>query len=251
MLALPALVLFMAWFKVADGRVVCSGQISRDPFVAWIATAEGSAAITAIAAGLRFRLFGKSRAARRQVWRELSTAIRSEQGRAALQDAADIYSRCITSLAYAQGLPRTTIDLHRLVLVPRALIADRSRAAISTRLSQCGAFATRPEAERSFLLQAVMAQVDDAMCQAKPSIHKPLKGSEGWAFIGVDSRFQWVDRYWSGERWTGHWFVYELPPARLSRANRSAIEQAAARLGESVGNLSRDRRQALVQLAAS
>jgi len=241
----------MGWFKVNDGRVLCNGQISRDPFDAWIATREGSAAIAAVAAGLRFRLLGKRRAARRQVWRELTTAIRSEQGRAALQDAADIYSRCITSLAYAQGLPRTTVDLHRLVLVPRALIAARARAGISARLSQCGAFANRPPAERSFLLETVMAQIDDAMRQAKPTVHKPLKGSDGWAYIAVDTRFQWVDLYWSGERWAGHWFVYELPPARLSRGSRSAIEEAVGGLRESVGNLPRERRQALVQLAAS
>src|SRR3954470_13368154 len=140
----------MGWFKVRDGRVVCSGQVSREPFAAWIATREGSAAVAAVAATLRFKLFGKVRAARRQVWRELVTAMRSDDGRAALQGAADVYCRSITSLAYAQGLPRTTIDLHRLVLVPRALIADRARAAISARLSQCAAFAGRPQAERTF-----------------------------------------------------------------------------------------------------
>ena len=59
----------MGWFKVTDGRVVCGLKLSRDPFAAWTATREGSAAIAAVAGTLRFRLFGKVRAARRQVWR--------------------------------------------------------------------------------------------------------------------------------------------------------------------------------------
>ena len=207
----------MAWFKVTDGRVVCGRKLSRDPFAAWTATQEGSAAIATVAGTLRFRLFGKVRAARRQVWRELSAALCSDEGRAALQGAAGDYSRCITSLAYAQALPRTTIDLHRLVLVPRALIADRARAAISARLAQHSVFQSRPPAERSFLVETVMAQVDDAMRLAKPTVQRPLHGSDNWAFVAVDTRFQWVNLYWSGERWAGHWFVYELPPARLSR----------------------------------
>lgn len=251
MLALPCPILVMGWFKVNDGRVSYSEQVSRDPFSGWIATVEGSAAIAAVAAGLGFRLLGKTRAARKQVWREVLLALRSAEGRAALQDSADFYSRCLISLAYAQALPRATVALHRLVLIPRALVAERARASISARLDQCAAFAARPPAEREFLYTTVLGQVDVAMRNAKPTLQKPLRGQDGWVVIGADTRFEWVDRYWSGEGWTGHWFLYEMPRTRLSRADRAAVERAVETMRTSVDNLSRERRHALVKLAAT
>ena len=241
----------MGWFKIGDGRVIHSGQVSRDPFMAWTATAEGAAAIAAVAATMRFKLLGKTRAARKQIWRELLEVLRSADGRAALQDSADAYIRSLMSLAYAQSLPRATVALHRLVLVPRALVAERARTAISQRLDQCPACVARPAAEREFLYSTVMAQIDESMRAAKPTLQKPLKGQDGWVVIGADTRFEWVDRYWSGDGWTGHWFLYELPRTRLSRADRRTIDSALETMRTSVENLSRERRHALVKLATT
>ncbi len=241
----------MAWFKVSDGRVVYPGNIDRAPYNAWLVTREGTAAIATVAGHLGFQLFGRTRAARNRVWREIQAAAKSTDGRAALQAAADAYVRSISSLAYAQGLPRLTVGLRRLVLVPRALVADRARSATTSRLTQCRALAERPLPERDFLFETVLTQVDEAMRLAKPSIHQPLRGADGWNVIGADTRFQWVDRYWSGQSWTGHWFVYELPRTPLSRADRNAVERAVLHLRASVANLPRERRYALVKLAAT
>lgn len=241
----------MGWFKVNDGRVVYSGQVSRDPYATWTATAEGSAAVGAVAAGMRFKLLGKVRAARKQIWRELVEVLRSPDGRAALQASADDYNRSLISLAYAQALPRATVGLHRLVLVPRALVAERARVAICAQLDQRAAIASRPAAERQFLYSTVMSQIDESMRGAKPSVQRPLKGQDGWVVIGADTRFEWVDRYWSGDGWTGHWFLYELPRTRLSRADRKALDAAVNTMRASVENLSRERRHALVKLAAT
>jgi hypothetical protein len=241
----------MSWFKVDDGRVLCSGQISRDPFTAWTVTPEGSAAVVAVAASMRFKLLGKARAARNRIWRQLFSALRSADGRLALQSSADLYVRSLTSLAYAQALPRTTVGLHRLVLVPRAILADRARAAISAQTCHYALFAERPAPERDFLIGAVMAQVDEAMRYAKPTSRKPVRGYDEWVVIGADMNFQWVDRYWSGDGWTGHWFLYERPRTGLSRADRGAIERAVEAMRASVHNLSRERRQALIKLATT
>lgn len=239
----------MSWYRVREGRVVFAGALRREPYDAWIATTEGKQAIDAVAKTIGFRLFGRARAARKRVWRELTAAAQSEQGRAALQAAADLYAKSISALAYAQGLPRATIELRRLVLVPRALIAGRARTAVTARLLQCTAFAERPSAEREFLLETTLNEIDTAMRRAQPSVKRPVRAAEEWVCVGADTRFAWVDQYWSGTGWSGHWFVYELPRQPLSRAHRKALEGAVEQLVASLGTLSRERRQAVVQLA--
>ena len=241
----------MPSFKVAGGRVVYTGRLTREPYTSWTATRDGSAAIAEVAKELGFRLFGRTRAARRQIWRELDAAARSEEGRAAMQAAADLHIRTIGTLAYAQGLPRTTVGLRRVVLIPRALVASRARAAVSGRLGECPAFASRPVRQRDFVFERVLAEVDAAARLAQPSVQRSIASGSEWSLIGADKRFQWVDQYWSGAGWTGHWFVYEQPREPLARSDRQAVEKAVDALKSSIVNLSRERRHALVQLAAS
>jgi hypothetical protein len=240
----------MSWYRVRDGRVVFSGTLSREPYSAWVATKEGAAAIDAVAKQIGFRLFGRKRAARSRVWRELADAAKSEDGRSALQAAADLYVRTISTLAYAPGLPRSTVELRRLVLVPRALVSGRARTAIADRLRQCRPFAERPVAERDFMLESALHQIDAAMQRARLSVKGPVRAADEWGCIGADTRFAWVDQYWSGPGWSGHWFVYELPRGPVSRATRKAIDRAVDQLNAGLRTLSRERRQALVQLAA-
>lgn len=241
----------MAWYKVADGRVVYAGKISREPYAAWIDSKAGSEAIAIVAKGIGFRLLGRARAARTRVWRELSAAAASEDGRVALQAAADLYLRTISTLAYAQGLPRATIGLRRLVLVPRALVAGRARAAIAARLRECGVFSERPVPEQDFLFEAALSQVDAAVRAASPSVSSPVRAPDEWGCVGAETRFAWVDQYWSGTGWSGHWFVYELPRTPLSRSDRKAVERGIEELSASLRSLSRERRHAVVRVAST
>ena len=240
----------MSWFKVRDGRLGFTGTLTREPYAAWVATAEGARAIDAVATTIGFRLFGRKRAARSRIWREMAAAATSDEGRSALQAAADLYAGTISTLAYAQGLPRTTIELRRLVLVPRALVAGRARTAVTARLMQCRVFAERPPAEREFLFETALTQIDAAIRAARPSVQRPVRAADEWVCVGADTRFAWVDQYWSGPGWSGHWFVYELPRQSLSRATRKALDRGVDQLNAGLGTLSRERRQALVQLAA-
>src|SRR6476469_4926317 len=103
----------MSWFRVSRDRLEYRGRITREPFTRWTQTTEGAAAITRIAAGLRFSLFGRNRAARRQLWRSLDAATRTHSVTTAIAAEAPRFMQVVARLAYSEGLPRAVIALHR------------------------------------------------------------------------------------------------------------------------------------------
>ena len=125
----------MSWFRVSGGRLEYRARITREPFTRWTRTAEGTAAITRVAAGLSFSLFGRRRAARRRLWRSLDAAARAQSVTNAIAAEAPRFMQVVARLAYSDGLPRAVIALHRLVVVPRAMIAGHARVGLSKRLA--------------------------------------------------------------------------------------------------------------------
>lgn len=241
----------MSWFKVSNGRLVCQKRLDRAPYTAWVATSPGRSAIAHVASGLGFRLFGKTRAAQRLVWREIDAVARSDEGQRALADAARLFERAVSDLALAPALPRCHVGLRRLVLVPRALAAGRTRSAVVQRFAACRGIGDRPALERDFFIEQVLREIDEGVRVSRPSVRRPIHAGGDWACVGGDTRFLWVDELWSGRGWSGHLFMYEFPPAGLSRRDAKAVESAIADLQTAILDLSRERRHALVKVAAS
>jgi hypothetical protein len=241
----------VAWFRVSKGRLEYSGRISRGAYRQWTATKEGSAAIARTASGIRFSLLGRTRAARSRIWRVLEAPSRAELVAAAIHVEADRYMAVIASLAYSPQLPRAHVALRRLVLVPRAMIAGRARSALYERLRQTTEVRGLDEDVQIFFLEQILKEMDAALQAASPSPAKPVDVADGWACVGADTGLVWVDPLWSGPEWTGHVFVYELPPAGLNRRDRKALERAAADMRHSIGLLSRNQRIETVRAAGA
>ena len=240
----------MSWFDVSDERLGYRGRLDRLPYDAWIQTPEGTGAVNAVASGLGFRLLGRKRAARRQLWTALSDAARAEPLRSSLDAAADLYMGAMSDLAYAAGLPRTQVALRRVVIIPRVMVAARARSTVSPKLLRCAGMPDVDEAVRMFFFDEVITQLDGGVQRARPAPTRPVGAPQHWKCIGVDTRYAWVDPYWSGPNWFGHVFLYEWPPAGLSRRDRKVLEGAMTDLQSAIGTLSRERRHELVRAAA-
>ena len=237
----------MRWFRVSNGRLEYRGRITREPFMRWTETKEGTAAIARVAAGIRFSLFGRSRAARRRIWRALEDASRVESLVAAVRTEAARYMEVLASLSYSDTLPRVHIALHRLVLVPRALIAGRARAALFERLGEMPALAGLDDSARIFFLEQLVKEMDAALQLGSPSPRRPIHAHDEWACVGVSKGLVWVDPLWAGADGTGHVFMCELPRTGLSRRDRKAVEAAIAGMAASVSSLSARQRIAMVR----
>lgn len=239
----------MDWFVVKQGRLRYRGRLSREPYLAWLKTPEGAKALQAAAGTYRFGLFSTARA-RRRLWRALETAARTAAVRHAIDEEAAHFGITLAHVGYAPGLPRTHLALHRLVLVPRALVAARARTGVRMRLWHLSAFKAVDESVRAFFCEQLLVELDNAIDTAEPSAKRPVEAGEGWSCVGAERPYVWVDPLWAGEHWVGHVFMYEFPRSGLSRAQRRELDEAVAVLQKSVAMLSKLQRDTLVRLAA-
>ena len=240
----------VGWFSVARGRLEYRGRITRDPFTKWTATQEGRQAVAREAQRLRFRLLGRSIRARHRIWRALDVAARTESVVAAIRSEATHYAHLLADLCYVGALPRAHVALHRLVLVPRAMVAGRAHAGVSARLGQVPALAGLDEAVRAFFLHRLVVEMDAALRKASASPRRPVQARDGWACVGVSLGMVWVDRVLAGPDGTGHVFMYEFPRDGLSRRDRKALEAAIDQIGAATSRLSRAERNALIRSAS-
>jgi hypothetical protein len=232
------------------GRVHYTGRLDRSAFEAWAESTDGQSAFRQFASLVRFTLFGKMRAARRRVWRQLTEAVRSEAVVAALQRETDSYLTRLSTLVYAHDLPRVGIDLHRLVVVPRLFANVATDRRIDALLRRQPIFAT-PNAGnllRDWFLVTLIDGIEAAVMQARPSLKRPVLAGDGWVVVGVNDSFEWRVPF-KGPAWPGHYYLLELAPKPITRAVRNAAAEAIAGLERSLPSLSRVHRNEILRQA--
>src|SRR5262245_79741 len=238
----------MAWFRVASNHLRYRGRLSRDPYHVWARTSEGTAAIEARVKEDRLFLFRRSRA-RRRMWRDLERAARADVLRAAIQAEADHYSTVIVEASHAPGLPRRTIASHRLIIVPRTLIAARARSGLRRRLFNSEKLRQIDAPVRDFFCEQLVAELDAAIAKSQPSVYRPLMTGETWGCVGYDPEYQWIDPMFSGSGWGGHLLMFEFPREGQSRRTRKEVHGAVQDLGTSLANITHIQRNAIVRTA--
>ena len=238
----------MAWFDVSSRRLRFR-RTSREPVREWLESGDGVQAVQSAARQVGFSLFGRARAARRQLTRTLTDAINTPAAGAALAVECEHFVAAWTQLAYAPALPRLTLDGRRLVVVPRTMIVGRSGGPAGARLG-AALGPSLPDSFKAFFARWVLRAMDEAIGRAAPEPTRPVDAQESWACVHVERDFLWVDPSLSGEAWRGHVMMFELPPAGLRRRERQALIAAIAELTASLPNLSRITRDRTVRLAA-
>ena len=129
------------WVRYRGGHARYTGGITRPPFAAWLATPEGQTVLRDEASRSRFALLADARAARR-LWRGLAAAAREPEVIATIQRQLHAYLGRLREFAYADGLPRLSVNLHRIVVVPRVLINGAAYGAIERDLRAGRVFAS-------------------------------------------------------------------------------------------------------------
>jgi hypothetical protein len=225
-----------------------TGRLSYAPFAAWVESPEGRPVLEEIASRVRFAPFGKLRAARRRVWRELKGAARTGRVVLAVQTEIDAYLSRLDTLVYARDLPRIGVQLHRLVVVPRRFVNSDAFRRIDEALSANGVFALLDcdKAVRHWFTSTLVSEVDGAVTSAGPSVRTPVPAGEGWIIVGVNEQFDWYTPP-TGPAWPGHYYVLERTRWPITRKVRKAVGDAIVQLEGSLQSLSRVRRNEIVK----
>ena len=239
-----------AWVRYRRGRVVYGGRIARAPFAAWLTTTEGAAVLDEATSRLRIRFLARTRAARR-LWRRLAAAARDRQVVATIQSEMDAYPGRIQEFAYAEGLPCAGIDLHRLVVVPRALVNGAAFGALARRLRAVPAFASLEGGDplHDFFVAKVISDADAAIAGAAPTVKRPVALGREWISIGLDGAFVWRLPLLNEPAWDGHHYVLEVTRDPLTRAVRKGVAAAVGRIDASLQTLSRVDRNEILRRA--
>jgi len=239
-----------AWVRHRRGGARYAGRITRAPLTAWLATPEGQATLDAAASRLRLRFLARPRAARR-LWRALATAARDASVAAIIQSEIDAYPGRLQDFAYAEGLPRASVELHRIVVVPRVLINAAATGAIARRLRSVHAFMALEggDAVRDFFVRQLVHDLDAAITRATPSPKRPLAAGTDWISIGIEGGFVWRLPLLNEPPWDGHHYLLELTRAPITRKLRKAVAETVQRLEASLPALTRVDRHEILRRA--
>ncbi len=240
----------MGWFRVIEGQLRFR-RVTRAPLVEWTATPRGREAVALAGRYLRFSLFGRERTARARLWRELQNLATNERVLSIITEQAGIYPSLLAGFAFADALPRATVDLRRLVVVPRVLVNARAHATMARRFAELHVERglRAGEALRDFFVVTLVDEMDRALVAARPTTRRAVAARDGWATVGVDTTFVWVKAYSQGPAWDGHHYVYEPPREGLPRHQRKRLDSAIRELAASLGSRSWIERYEMLQCA--
>jgi hypothetical protein len=237
------------WSK---GRLVYDARVSPARFTAWTQTKTGRAAIAAMAANVRFAPLGKMRAARRRLWWEIAAAARDDAVCAAIQREIDGYLNLICDLAFGEGLPRASVQLHRLVVVPGVLINTAVYRGLARRLASLPAVASLNGGDhlREFFFVALVDELEAAIARAAPSPKRPLLTDRGWMSIGINRAFVWRIPF-EAPTWAGHHYLFEVTRQPITRATRTAMVERIRAFESSLPSLSTVQRSDILRRASA
>ena len=230
------------------GRLIYTGRVARSTFNDWAQSTDGRALLEQIGSELRFAFFGRVRAARGRLWRHVQRAIRGERLATVLQREVDATLARLDPIVFAHDLPRVSVDLRRLVVVPRFFVNAEAYRGISAALRAEPITTPADVSLSEWLTLTIIDAIEAAVVRERPSVPRPLRAAGGWMIVGVNQQFDWRVPF-QGPAWPGHYYVLEQTAQPISRAVRKAVERAIADLEQALPSLPRNRRGEIIRQA--
>lgn len=239
----------MGWITRRKGTLTYSGRLSRpQSFETWAET-DGQSVVTTLASERWFSLLGKRRAVKKEIWKELQELAESGFLADEIRSVVAAYTgRMADFVLERSSLPRVSIDLRRVFVVPRAPYNAWTYNFLTSRLAsrpEVASLKGGPELAKYFCFELLNA-ADAALVESSPSVRRPLRAGPAWSIVGADSRLVWSVPFQKGPEWHGHYFVCEMAAESLTRARRKQLATCVKTLEAGVSELSRMRKTAIL-----
>ena len=181
----------------------------------------------------------------------LTAAARDEAVVEIIRVEAQTYLKHLGDLAYADGLPRDTIMLRRLVAVPNVLLNGNAYGALDSRLATHHAFSgiEGGEALRQFFVLKLVEDLVAGAGRACPSTKTPVPAGRGWVIVGRNLTFDWRLPILNEPVWAGHHYVLELTREPITRTVRKAVETSMTAMERALPSLARLERNDILRRA--
>ncbi len=210
----------MGWIKVAGKTLEYAGQLAQsNGFEEW-AESQATGLIEKLAKEKGFSLFGKERAVKKDLLRELRDAGDSELLAAAINEEARQFRACPGGIAQAIESNEYIADGHTYV-IPKFLVSKLSRNAAEQALGQSAQLKQFRYGElREYFFSQLIDDLHTSFESFKFDPKKPVAtGDEGWLIVGQNTEFRWDDQEPSG-----FFCVFQARNRRkFSRKHRSQI----------------------------
>jgi hypothetical protein len=238
----------MGWIRVVGKSLEFTGKIvASASFEDW-ALAKGEQVVNEFAQKKTIALFGKRKAAKKELWKNLVDVSQKPALFTVINNLAKNYQTMIVVVADA-------IEDNKYVAngltyaIPTTAINSLYRAVVEGTLSKSDEFQELkggPEL-RSFFYDEFVAQIDSAFQLLRPSTSEPLRLSGEWYAVGSNADYDW--RY-PGEAWKGYLFLhgYSGYPADLSK-DQTRLKRISDHIGKlelRLGAFSRDEKISFV-----
>jgi hypothetical protein len=236
----------MSWISVAGKTLEFSGKVIQSAsFEEW-ARSKGEDIVERVAQERTISLFGKRRAARNDLWKDLKLITKQPALRAALSKLALDYSVTIANVAEAFESNEFTAN-GKTYVIPRLLVNPWHRALLERELSPSDEFQKLKGGPllQSYFYEEFIRQLDAAFAKMRPNPNDPVRlGVTTWYVVGMNQDYDWrVD----DDNWRGHFFVFgstnNLSEKKSRRDALPSIQAEIAQLDRQMGLFSKKQKQ--------
>jgi hypothetical protein len=236
----------VSWIAFGGKALEFTGKVIQSAsFEEW-AKSKGGAIVEQFAQQRTIALFGKHRAARKDLWKDLQVITRQPELHAVLSKLATDYSLTLANVTETFEVYKSIVD-RKTFVIPRFLVNPLHRAFLEHALSPSDEFRKLKGGPllQSYFYDEFIRQLDDAFVNIKPRPDNPVRlGNTVWYVVGMNLDYDWRVK---SEEWHGHFLVFASRRDLSERSNRrnarSIIEAEITQLQQQMGLFTEEQKQ--------
>lgn len=220
----------MGLIKVVGKTLEYTGKLTQaEGFEEW-AMGAGKGAIESLASKYGFKILGKMRAAKKEIFKELQLAGKSSTLTASITKVTNRYVEWMEDLSNNYSPLTEGHFPNQITALPCFYLDDAALVAVRTYLSNSAELARLKGGIelREYFFEELVKELRLNVPPINPSVKKPIKVSDTIDLIGIDLEYPWRDG-----KVTGHYYLCNKRKGTNNDRNKTEknLSKPSAKLG--------------------